>query len=222
VTRFYFSFKGRAAHAAASPEKGINALDAVIQTFSNINALRQHIKADARIHGIITHGGKAANIVPDFAQCEFGVRSADPGYLVELLEKVTSCARGAAVATGAELEIEQTPICQPIKPNQTLTRLALEAMAETGRQGKDQTGECFSASTDFGNVSQVVPAIAPTLKSAPEGTVLHHPDFAVAAASPEGDAAVLAAAEVMAIIGARLVLEPETLERAREEFVRPA
>ncbi len=214
VARLSFSFRGRAAHAASSPDKGVNALDAAIQTFNNVNALRQHTRPDARIHGIITHGGKAVNIVPDFARCEFGVRSVDLGYLRELLEKVKNCARAAALATGAGLDIEETPICEPIKENHTLTRLTLEAMTEVGRRADDRTGKHFSASTDFGNVSQVVPAIAPMVKAAPEGTVLHHPDFAAAAASPQGDAAVVAAAKVMAIVGLRLVLEPETLRKA--------
>lgn len=222
IARLSFSFKGRAAHAASSPEKGVNALDAAIQTFNNVNALRQHTKSDARIHGIITDGGKAANIVPDFARCEFGVRSVDLGYLKELLEKVRKCARAAALATGAGLDIEETPICEPIKENRTLTRLTLEAMAEVGRRADDRTGKHFSASTDFGNVSQVVPAIAPMVKAAPEETVLHHPDFAAAAASPQGDAAVVAAAKVMAIVGLRLVLEPETLKKAWSDFTGEA
>lgn len=107
VKRMTFSFHGRAAHAAAEPHKGVNALDAVIQTFNNINALRQHVKPDVRIHGIITQGGQASNIVPDFAEAVFSARSADMTYFAEVVGKVIACARGAALATGATLDIEE-------------------------------------------------------------------------------------------------------------------
>ncbi len=218
VRRLTFSYYGRTAHAAAEPEKGINALDAAIQTFNNINALRQHVKPDVRIHGIIKNGGEATNIVPGFAQAQFSVRSADVDYHKVVIEKVRNCARAAALATGARLEIGEDDTYEPIKRNQVLTRLTLEAMRALGVEGLDKSAECFSASTDFGNVSQVVPAIAPMIKAAPPGVSLHHVDFAKAAVSPEGDAALVAAAKVMALVAARLVLEPATLQEVREAF----
>jgi amidohydrolase len=218
VKRMTFSFHGRAAHAAAEPHKGVNALDAVIQTFNNINALRQHTKPDVRIHGIITHGGQASNIVPDFAEAVFSARSADMTYFAEVVAKVMACARGAALATGATLDIEENQTYEPIRPNQTLTRLALEAMAAVGIEAKDASGTCFPASTDFGNVSQVTPAIAPLFKVGPADGVLHHPDFRVASGSADGDAAVLAAAKVMAIMGVRLTLEPKLLRATKADF----
>lgn len=219
VRRLTFSFHGRTAHAAAEPEKGINALDAAIQTFNNVNALRQHVRPDVRIHGIITNGGEATNIVPGFAQAQFSVRSADVEYHKIVIEKVRNCARAAALATGATLEITENHTYEPIRRNKALTRLTLEAMASAGlTEGKDKSADCFPASTDFGNVSQVAPAIAPMIKAAPLGVSLHHVDFATYAASPEGDAAVVAAAKVMALVGLRLVLEPETLAEVREAF----
>jgi metal-dependent amidase/aminoacylase/carboxypeptidase family protein len=218
VKRMTFSFHGRAAHAAAEPEKGVNALDAVIQTFNNVNALRQHTRPDARIHGIITHGGQASNIVPDFAQAVFSVRSADRTSFVEIVEKVVACARGAALATGALLEVAENQTYEPIRPNRVLTRLALEAMACVGIGAEDATGQCFPASTDVGNVSQVVPAITPLLKVGAGDAVLHHPGFAAEAGSASGDAAVLAGAKILALMGARLVLESELLQAVRAEF----
>lgn len=220
VKGLIFSFHGKAAHAAAEPEKGINALDAVIQTFNNINSLRQHVRPDVRIHGIITAGGRASNIVPDFAQADFSVRSADLGYFEEVVEKVRRCARAAALATGATLEIVEEPTFEPTKDNRTLDRLALEVLAELGLQAEDAAGRCQPASTDFGNVSRVVPAVALSLKAAPAGTVCHHPDFARAAVSPEGDACLLNAAKAMAMIGAHLVLRPTVLKEAWSEFRR--
>ncbi len=220
VKGLIFTFHGRSAHAAAEPEKGINALDAVIQTFNNINALRQHCRPDVRIHGIITAGGKASNIVPDFAQADFSVRSADVRYFNEVLEKVRSCARAAALATGATLEIAEEPTFEPTKDNRTLDRIGLEVLAELGTPGEDMGPRCQPASTDFGNVSQAVPAVALSMKIAPGGTVCHHPDFARASASPQGDACVIGASKAMAMIGANLVLAPETLREAWAEFRR--
>jgi amidohydrolase len=221
VKRMTFTFRGRSAHAAADPEKGINALDAVIQTFNNVNGLRQHVRPDVRLHGIVTHGGGASNIVPDFAQAVFSVRSADMDYFTEVVGKVKACARGAALATGATLDITENQTYSPIRRNRTLTRLALETMAAVGLEAEDAGGTWFPASTDFGNVSQVTPAIAPLFKVGSGDAVLHHMDFAVAAASSWGDAVVLTAAKVLAIVGARLVLEPETLRAARADFASP-
>ncbi|HBS60156.1 MAG TPA: amidohydrolase, partial [Firmicutes bacterium] len=100
-----FAFRGKASHAAAAPEKGINALQGVIQTFNGIGALREHLASDVRIHGIITQGGAAPNIVPDYAAARFYVRAGRRRELAEVMEKVKNCARGAALMTGATLEI---------------------------------------------------------------------------------------------------------------------
>jgi len=220
VRSLVFSFTGRAAHAAAEPERGINALDAVIQTFNNVNALRQHCRPDVRIHGIITHGGKATNVIPDFAQAAISVRAADLRYFEQVVEKVRNCAQAAALATGASLEITEEPTFEPIKENACLHRLSMEVLRELGEPAEDLTGRLQPASTDFGNVSQVVPAVALSLRIAPPGTVCHHPDFARAAASPQGDRCVLLAAKTMAVVGARLATRPELLEEARADFGR--
>lgn len=212
------AFSGRAAHAAAEPEKGVNALDAVIQTYNNINALRQHVKSDVRIHGVITHGGQAPNIVPDYARAEFYVRSADLDYFKTVLEKVRNCARGAALATGATLEITEETAFEPIRENRTLNQMVLQAMMESGTPGEDLTGRLSMGSTDFGNVSQVAPATAPTFRIAAPGTTCHHRDFADAAASAEGDAAVINASRVLAAVGLRVVVDPAALRSVRAEF----
>jgi amidohydrolase len=218
VKTVIFSFHGKSAHAAAEPERGVNALDAVIQTFNNVNALRQHCRPDARIHGIVTSGGRASNVVPDFAQAEFSVRAADMKYFREVLEKVRNCARAAALAMGARLEITEEPTFEPVKENRALGLQVLEILAEMGLPGEHSAGKCQPASTDFGNVSQVVPAVAVSIKTASLGTVSHHLDFAAAAASPEGDACILTAVKVMASLGARAVQEASVLEEAWREF----
>src|SRR5699024_8898401 len=100
-----FSFTGKASHAAAAPEEGINALDGVIQLFNGINALREHLPTDIRIHGIISEGGKAANIVPEKAVAQFYIRAEKREDLNEVVEKVKNIANGAASMTGATVDI---------------------------------------------------------------------------------------------------------------------
>ncbi len=100
-----FEYTGKAAHAAASPYEGVNALDGVLLLFNSINALRQQLRSDTRIHGIITEGGKAANIIPDYAAAQFYVRSATRVYTDEVVHKVLSCAEGAALQTGCTLKV---------------------------------------------------------------------------------------------------------------------
>ncbi len=100
---------GRPSHAGSAAHEGVNALNAVIETFNSINALRQHVTSDVRIHGIITHGGDAVNIVPEFAQADFLIRAATLDHLGEMVEKVKDCARGgAAIATGTSVALEKT------------------------------------------------------------------------------------------------------------------
>src|SRR5207245_11392548 len=98
-------FKGRAAHAASQPDLGINALDGILQLFNNVNAMRQQLRPDARVHGIITSGGSAANVIPDYAAARFSIRALDRRYQQEVLRRFIACAEGAAVATGTQLNV---------------------------------------------------------------------------------------------------------------------
>ena len=151
-----FTFHGKAAHASGQPHLGINALDAVMLTFSGINCLRQHITPDARIHGIVTEGGKACNIVPDYGQCRFYIRAAKRSYLNELTEKVINVARGAALMTGAEMEYRyfENPYDDfAANPQlQAALRANMELLGEP-IAAVAGTGEGFGSS-DVGNVSQ--------------------------------------------------------------------
>ena len=121
VAALDISFKGKAAHAAADPWRGRNALDGVLLTYTNINALRQHVKSDVRIHGIVTRGGDAANVVPDKASGRFAVRSADKDYLEEVVPRVEDCARGAMLATGTQVVPERPITLENTLPNGVLT-----------------------------------------------------------------------------------------------------
>ncbi len=162
MNAFQFEFRGRASHSSGAPWDGINALDAVQLTFAGINALRQHVKPDARIHGIITNGGQAANIVPDKASCLLYVRAQTRAYVNELIEKVHNVAKGAAMMTGASLEIispelpmdnlVHVPILQEIA-DKHLRMNGIEA-TETIEEARERAG-----STDIGNVSHVCPTM---------------------------------------------------------------
>ncbi len=214
-------FFGREAHAAAHPEEGVNALEAVIQSFTAINSLRQHIREGARIHGIVTDGGKAANVIPAHGAASFLVRAKDEAYLEELKEKVLNCLKGAATATGTRLEHRWGELCYaPMHNNLTLARLFVENMKSLGRQILlEDPGQSFG-STDMGNVSQLVPAIHPSVAITPAGTSTHSPQFARAAASEAGTKGMIDAAKALAMTVVDLLTSPETINRAREEFAQ--
>jgi len=214
-------FFGRAAHAAAYPEKGINALDAMLQAFTAINALRQHIKDKARIHGIITDGGEAANIIPAHSAGNFIVRAEEDVYLNELKERVLNCFTGAATATGTRLEYRWGDTrYAPLLNNPTLAQLFSQNMRSLGRNVLASDPAFAFGSTDMGNVSQLVPAIHPTVAIAPKDVVIHSPQFAEAAASETGRQGLLDAAKAMAMTVVDLLASPEMVKKAKEEFAQ--
>jgi amidohydrolase len=179
-----FTFKGRSAHAASVPEKGINALDGVINTFNNINALRQHIKSDARVHGIIKEGGMAANIVPDLAVAQFYVRATTKKYLQELVEKVKNAARGASLAAGTELEITNYEASYDnMVTNITLMDAYSKNLEKFGIKDKEEE-KTVTGSMDAGNVSHVCPIIHPFFSISDKELVPHTIEFAKATIEP--------------------------------------
>jgi amidohydrolase len=216
----HVEFFGKSSHAAAAPHLGVNALDAALLSFTNVNALRQHLREDARIHGIITHGGQAPNIVPDYAAARFYVRALDLEYLHELQRRVVACFEAAAQATGAKAAIhEEGEEYHPMRLNRTLGQL-FRANLERLDERVDQTPEDQElGSTDVGNVSQVVPTLQPTvaLTDRPE-VVCHTAAFAQAAGGPAGDRALLVAAKALAMTAYDLLTDPEHVRRVRDEF----
>jgi len=213
-------FFGRPAHAAGQPHKGINALDAMILAFTSINSLRQHIRGDARIHGIITDGGEAPNIVPAHSAAVFSVRALDNDYLSELKDRVLNCFTGASVASGARLEYRwRDRTYAPMKNNMTLASLFKQNLESLGRQVEGFDARFGLGSTDMGNVSQVVPSIHPTIAIAPGGVLIHTPEFAAAAASDAGHNGLLDAAKAMAMTVAD-ILQPGTIDKIRQDFHR--
>ncbi len=217
----YIEFFGKATHASAGPERGINALDAMILSFNAIGALRQHIRSTARIHGIITDGGKAANVVPDHSAAEFIVRAADDTYLDVLEQKVLNCFIGAAQATGARLEYRwDEQRYAAMRSNMTLAQLYADNMKSVGRKVPIPNPGAGAGSTDMGNVSQIAPAIHPMVAIAPRTISIHSPEFAQAAASDAGIQGMVDAAKAVAGMIVDLLASPDTLHKVKEEFSR--
>ncbi|MGV2942020.1 M20 family metallopeptidase [Mesobacillus sp. LC4] len=213
-----FEFIGKPAHAAASPHEGINALDAVIQLFNGINALRQQLTVDVRIHGIITHGGDAPNIIPEYAKARFFIRAATRSGLNEVTRRVKAVAEGAAKATGAKLNViafqnEVDNLLLNDRYNEVF-KTVIEELGET--VATDERGGI--GSTDAGNISQVVPTIHPYIKIGPDKLVAHTVPFREAAASQQGDEALLKGAKALALTALQLITDRELLTDIKAEF----
>ena len=219
VTEVRIEFSGKAAHAAGCPEKGINALDAVIQTFNGINALRQHIKDRARIHGVITKGGVKPNIVPDHAVASFFVRAPEDCYRDELVEKLSNCARGAALATGATLSLELLDPNKAMIPNRTLGEVFRQNLELLGEPLDPPQGDSMG-STDMGDVSQVVPALHAYIQICEEDVAVHSREFAQAAGSSRGMAAMIVASKALAMTAIDVFTNPGLVRRMESEFRR--
>lgn len=211
------AFHGRSAHAAAMPEAGINALNALLLTYRAIDALRQHVTSDVRIHGIITHGGDAPNIVPAFAQGEFLVRAGTRNALVDVMAKVRRCAEGAAVGTGARAELTEGLVYSERKNNRALAGFFAENMRRLGVDGEQPPAQGGIGSSDIGNVSLVVPTIHPYLKIADDVSG-HTPEFREAAGSPRGYAAMLLAAKGLAMTALDVMHRPGAVDEMWSEF----
>jgi amidohydrolase len=213
-------FIGRAAHAAAIPEAGINALEALIQSFNAINSLRQHIRDRARIHGIITDGGEAANIVPAHAAATFMVRAENDSYLEVLKEKVLGCFTGAAMATGAELKYRWGEHYAPMTSNLTMARLFQKNMRSLGHRIPMGDAGRWGGSTDVGNVSRLVPTIQPLVPVGPDNIMIHTPEFTEVSGRDDALRRMLDAARAMAMTAIDLLSHPEALEKVRKEFLK--
>lgn len=196
------TYHGVSAHASAMPHRGVNALDALVIAYQGIAALRQHIRHTERLHGIITDGGQAANIVPVRASGHWFVRAADTKDLAKLKKRVEGCFQAGAFATGAKLEIEWAAV-------DYLDLKTSWPIAKAYRRNAEALGRVFrevsslppgsSGSTDMGNVSHRVPSIHPMIAVGPHDVVIHNPAFTAYAASPQGDQAVIDGAKAMAM-----------------------
>jgi amidohydrolase len=211
-------FKGKTSHAAGAPHEGINALDAAIQTFNGFNALRQHVKPDVRIHGVITEGGKAPNIVPDRAVIRMYVRSIDADYLEEVVEKVKNCAKAGALAAGAEVEMRQTAnTYKNMVNNQVLSGLFKDNIEALG-ESILPPAEHGAGSTDMADVSQELPGIHPYISISSKKLNGHSTDLADATVSEEGHRGIVIGAKTLAGVAYDLFTNDEYLAKAKAEF----
>ncbi|WP_149095946.1 M20 family metallopeptidase [Paenibacillus terrae] len=215
-----FHFYGKAAHAAGSPEEGINALDAVLQLFSGINALRQQLPTDVRIHGIITHGGDAPNIIPDYASARFFIRASTWQRTEEISAKVRNIAEAAALATGATVKIErfQNEVRDFIL-NDTLDEVVGRELEALGEQ-LDRGPRGGIGSTDAGNVSHVIPTAHTYIKIGPDDLIAHTVEFREAAGSAKGEEALVTGAKALALSGLQLLVDEALLAAVKEDFKR--
>ncbi|MDI3316242.1 MAG: amidohydrolase [Bacillota bacterium] len=212
-----YRFHGRAAHAAAAPQQGINALDAVLLFYDAVNALRQQTSPTARLHGVITRGGDAPNVIPDLAETTWIIRERDVESLLPLLQRVHACARGAAEATGCRLELEQGRIYAERVPNSVLEELFARNASRRGVR-LEEPNPHGTGSSDIGNVSRVLPALHPYLAIAPVDQPNHSRAFAQAALSRRGLETARTAAALLAATALDLLLQPELVEQAWKEF----
>ncbi|GIW12124.1 MAG: hydrolase [Dehalococcoidia bacterium] len=212
------TYQGQAAHADAPPGSGVSALDGLLTFFATLNALRARLRADARLHGIISEGGTTPTFIPGRAQARFSVRAADHRYAGELLDHVRRIAEGAAQATATTLEFCTAAGYLNMVPNRTLAQAFAANLTRLGRTVTPTTGRERMGSTDMGNVSQVLPAIHAYLTIADEGVSGHSVAFREAAASPRGDAAALDGARALALTAIAVLTDSELLARIRAEF----
>ncbi|WP_079709267.1 M20 family metallopeptidase [Paraliobacillus ryukyuensis] len=214
-----FEYFGKTSHAAASPEKGINALDSVIQLFNGINALRQHVTSDVRIHGIITEGGMAANVVPDYAVAQFYVRAKERTYLNTVVEQVKQIANGAATMTGATLKISNYELSyDDMCTNQILSDQFNKNLYQVGETVIQPAKKSYG-SIDMGNVSHVCPAIHPYIGFGQPGLVAHTTEFANQTITETGHEVIARGALSLALTGADVITQPNLLDQIKIAFI---
>ena len=219
--KFSIEFFGRSAHASGSADQGLNALDALVMTYVGINSLRQHLRPDGRVHGIITHGGDAPNIIPEYTSGLFYVREGSIAYRDELLDRVRAIAQGAAMATGTETKITiDPPSLEPMKRNPALEAVVESNMTELGIPIDNDDGR--KGSSDAGNLSHRLPTIHPLLRIFDPGSYIpgHSKAFCDATASPLGREALLNGAKILALTAFDYINSPELQDRVSQDFRR--
>ncbi len=219
--KFKMEFFGKTAHASGSPDKGLNALDAIVAAYTNINSLRQHLKPDGRLHGIITHGGEAPNIIPDYTAGLFYVRAGSIAYRDQLFERVKKCAEGAAMATGTEFKIEiNHPVLDPIKRNAALEAAVQANMEALGIPIDEDDGR--RGSSDIGNLSHYLPAIHPYLAiiDSDSGIPGHSVGFCDATVTPRGREVTLKAAKMLAMTAYDYLSSEDLRMQTKADFDR--
>ena len=215
--KFKMEFIGRSAHASGTPDRGINALDAMVSAYSSINAIRQHLRPDGRVHGIITHGGDAPNIIPDYAAGLYYVRADSRAYRDELFERVKNCAQGAALSIGAKAKVEiEPPKLDPMKRNAALEKAVGVNMEALGISIDPDDGR--RGSSDIGNLSHYLPAMHPVLAIAEPDVAGHSVEFCEATTTERGRETLLNAAKLLAMTAHDFLTSADLRERVTGDF----
>jgi amidohydrolase len=212
------NFHGKAAHAAADPWNGFNALDAVIAAFNGIAQWRQHIMAGDRVHGIITHGGAAPNIIPDETRARFYVRSLDDSRLPGLLDRFRVICESAAASAGCTVTFEEPDFgrLRTFVNNPTLVDLFRANLDSIG--WKEDEPDENTGSTDMSNVSWEMPTIHPMMACGPKGTPGHSREFSAYAGGPEGERTTIESARALAMTMVDLLADPAKVEAAWAQY----
>ncbi|KKY20015.1 putative metal-dependent amidase aminoacylase carboxypeptidase [Phaeomoniella chlamydospora] len=220
TTDFEITFTGLPAHAALAPWKGINALDAVVQGYNSVSALRQQIQPDERVHGIISHGGDAVNIIPDHATVQYGVRAPTLSGTHLLRERVINCFRGAALATGCEMSLKQQMEYADMRPNRPIATAYAEVMANLGYDIEcNFEAAAVPASTDQGNVSYECPSWQGGFGIVTEKDVYNHTrGFTKSAGTPDAFHRCVEACKGMAMVGFQVLVDDSFAKKIREDF----
>ncbi|QNS08143.1 M20 family metallopeptidase [Streptomyces xanthii] len=207
------AFHGRPAHAALAPWEGVNALDALTVAQTAIGLLRQQLPPGSLVHGVITAGGDAVNVIPELTRARYEIRAPDLEQLALVRDRVHACFEAGALATGARLELEpHGKDFAELRQDGRLTEAYTAAARSLGRDPRSRHGETM-ASTDMGNVSRLVPSIHPTIGYDTGGAKQHTAEFAAYGKSPGADRAVLDAAAAMALTAVTAAGDPDQRRR---------
>lgn len=213
-----FTFTGKTSHAAAAPWQGKNALNGVQLMFHAVDMLRQHVLPETRMHGIISKGGEAPNIVPDKAIARFYIRAPKRDYLNQIVEKVKDCAKGAALATQTAVKIKNFESSfDNLITNPAGESLLSNIYQEIGLKVDDRVRAAVGSS-DIGNVSQRCPAFHPTIAIARQGVGLHTREFAAAVKTEKAHQAIIDGAKILALTALKIFHEEETREAIMKDF----
>lgn len=223
VSGITMEFKGKTAHAAADAHNGQNALNAAVLTYMAIHANRQQLRRDANpvVHGIVTEGGLASNIIPNKAVLRFGVRSSDDTYIPELVEMVVNSAKGSALATNCELEYTVSSGLKSNLQNDGLEKLFIKIFDALGHEYTDPVTVAKmppGGSTDFADVTHVVAGIHPMIGLTHKPMAMHSKEFAAVTMTPDGDKGLEVGVKALAMASVELFTNPETLAEIKEEF----
>jgi metal-dependent amidase/aminoacylase/carboxypeptidase family protein len=215
-------FHGVAAHVGSANDRGVNALDAVLQLFNGVNAMRQQVRDGCRLYGIIRQGGDSLNTIPDHTIAEIGARAQTEAYLEALLQRVEACARGAALATGCTVSIERPALSYypPMKLNRALGRLLGETLRGLGEEVDDFPPGFEGYANDAAAVSRLAPVALLNYKIGRAGLAEHSLEFMEAAATDGGERGMLLATKTIALAAIDLLTDPAALRRVRDEFER--